>query len=79
MGFAERLIGLIRHEFLDRLIVLNEADLRQFLEGYANYYNKIRTRRSPDKDAPAFHSAHQVGTIASHAILGGLHHHYVRI
>ena len=49
------------------------------LKTYAGYYNKIRTHRSLDKDAPAFRPVQRVGNIASHAILGGLHHHYVRI
>jgi hypothetical protein len=49
------------------------------LRAYAHYYNTIRTHRSLDKDAPAFRSVEQVGMITSYAILGGLHHHYVRI
>ena len=55
------------------------AYLGQILQSYAAYYNKIRTHRSLDKDAPAFRPLQRVGDIASHAILGGLHHHYVRI
>jgi transposase InsO family protein len=77
-GFAERLIGnparvprSSRH--------LSETHLRRILQTYACYYNKIRTHRSLDKDAPAFRSVRRIGTIESHAILGGLHHHYVRI
>jgi hypothetical protein len=58
---------------------LGEAHLRRILKTYAGYYNKIRTHRSLDKDAPAFRPVQRVGNIASHAILGGLHHHYVRI
>jgi transposase InsO family protein len=78
-GFAERLIGSIRRECLDHLVVLGEAHLRRILRSYADYYNKIRTHRSLGKDAPCFRPVHRVGTVASHAILGGLHHHYVRI
>jgi transposase InsO family protein len=78
-GFAERLIGSIRRECLDHLVVLGEANLRRILQSYADYYNKIRTHRSLAKDAPAFRSVHRIGNVASHAILGGLHHHYVRI
>jgi transposase InsO family protein len=78
-GFAERLIGSIRRECLDHLVVLSEARLRRMLQSYADYYNKIRTHRSLAKDAPAFRSVHRIGNVASHAILGGLHHHYVRI
>ena len=78
-GFAERLIGSIRRECLNHFVVLSEAHLRRVLRSYADYYNKIRTHRSLGKDAPIFRPVHRVGTIASHAIIGGLHHHYVRV
>jgi transposase InsO family protein len=78
-GVAERLIGSIRRECVDRIVVLGEAHLRRILESYARYYNDIRTHRSLDKDAPAFRPIQRIGNIASHAILGGLHHHYVRV
>jgi hypothetical protein len=58
---------------------LGEAHLRWILQTYACYYNKIRTHRSLDKDAPVSRAVQQAGTISSHAILGGLHHHYVRV
>jgi transposase InsO family protein len=51
-GFAERLIGSIRRECVDHIIVLGEVHLRQILQSYARYYNDIRTHRSSDKDAP---------------------------
>ena len=78
-GFAERLIGSIRRECVDPIVVLGEAHLRRILESYARYYNDIRTHRSLDKDAPAFRPIQRIGNIASHAILGGLHRHYVRV
>jgi transposase InsO family protein len=78
-SFAERLIGSIRRECVDHIVVWGEWHLRQILRAYARYYNNIRTHRSLDKDAPAFRSVQQVGTITSHAILGGLHHRYVRV
>jgi transposase InsO family protein len=78
-GFAERLIGSIRRECVDHIVVLGEAHLRRILESYARYYNGIRTHRSLDKDAPTFRPIQRIGNIASHAILGGLHHHYVRV
>jgi len=71
--------GTIRRECVDHIVVLGEAHLRRILKTYADYYNKIRTHRSLDKDASAFRPVQWVGNIASHAILGGLHHHYVRI
>jgi transposase InsO family protein len=78
-GFAERLIGSIRRECLDHVIVVGEAHLRRILQTYADYYNQIRTHRSLDKDAPVSRSVQRTGSIKSHAILGGLHHHYVRV
>jgi len=78
-GFAERLIGSIRRECVDHMIVLGEAHLRRILRAYARYYNDIRTHRSLNKDAPLSRPVHRTGIIDSHAILGGLHHHYVRV
>jgi transposase InsO family protein len=78
-GFAERLIGSIRRECLDHIIVFGEAHLRRTLRSYACYYNDIRTHRSPDKDAPVSRPVQHTGIISSHAILGGLHHHYARV
>ena len=78
-GFAERLIGSIRRECMDHFIVLGEAHLRRILRSYARYYNDIRTHRSLDKDAPVSRPVQRTGTIGSHALLGGLHHHYGRV
>jgi transposase InsO family protein len=78
-GFAERLIGSIRHECLDHVIVLGEAHLRRILKNYAAYYNGVRTHWSLQKDAPVYRSIQRSGAIVPHAILGGLHHQYVRI
>jgi transposase InsO family protein len=63
-GFAERLIGSIRRECLDHLVILSEDHLRRILRTYAWYYNKIRTHRSLAKDAPLG----RVVQIGSHAI-----------
>jgi len=78
-GFAERLIGSIRRECVDHMIVLGEAHLRGILKSYAHYYNSVRTHRSLHKDAPISRPTHQAGMIRSHPVLGGLHHHYVRV
>jgi transposase InsO family protein len=78
-GFAERLIGSIRRECLDHLVVLSEAHLRRMLQAYAGYYNKIKTRRSLDKDAQRFRPVQRIGIITSPPILGWLHHPYVRV
>ena len=77
-GFAERLIGSIRRECLDHIIVLGEVHLRQILRSYADYYNGISNHRSLDKDAPVSRMVQRTGVISSRAILGGLHHHYAR-
>ena len=78
-GFAERLIGSVRRECVDHLIVLSEAHLRRILRSYAHYYNQIRTHWSLDKDAPLRRAIQRIGLVKSRAILGGLHHYYVRI
>jgi hypothetical protein len=77
-GFAERLIGSIRRECLDHIIVLGQMHLRRVLKSYAGYYNSVRTHRSLNKDAPVTRQIRRIGSIKSHAILGGLHHHYAR-
>jgi len=76
-GFAGRLIGSIRRECLDHIIVLGEVHLRRILKNYAAYYNGVRTHRSLNKDAPVSRPAQRSGVISSDAILGGLHHYYV--
>ncbi|MGX9432333.1 integrase core domain-containing protein, partial [Bradyrhizobium sp. LeoA1S1] len=77
-GVAERLIGSIRRECLDHIIVFGETHLRRILRSYARYYNDIRAHRSLDKDAPVARPVQRTGSIKSHAILGGLHHHCAR-
>jgi transposase InsO family protein len=77
-GFAERLIGSIRRECLDHIVVFGEAHLRGILRSYARYYNDLRTHRSLDKDAPVSRPVQRTGNIKSFPILGGLHHRYAR-
>src|SRR5262249_36910010 len=77
-GFAERLIGSIRRECLDHVIVLSEAHLRRILKSYARYYNGVRTHRALNKDTPESRPVQRSGLVSSHAILGGLHHHHGR-
>jgi transposase InsO family protein len=78
-GFAERLIGSIRRECVDHVVVLGEAHLRRILKKYATYYNELRTHRSLNKDAPIHRATEYAGRIVSAPILGGLHHHYGRM
>jgi hypothetical protein len=68
-----------RRESLDHIIVFGEAHLRGVLKAYASYYNEVRTNLSLNKNAPDFRRAMPLGAIAAIPILGGLHHHYVRI
>jgi transposase InsO family protein len=77
-GVVERLIGSIRRECVDHIIVLGEAHLRRILKFYARYYNKTRTHLALDKDAPVSRPVQRIGVVRSLAILGGLHHHYAR-
>jgi transposase InsO family protein len=78
-GFAERLIGSIRRECADHVIVLGEAHLRRILKSYAHYYNGVRTHRSLNKDAPVSRLVQCTGVIRSRALLGGLHYQYCRV
>ncbi len=77
-GHVERLIGSIRRESLDHVVVLGEAHLRHVLKGYASYYNKVRSHLSLDRDPADFRQTQKIGRIAAIPILGGLHHQYVR-
>jgi len=77
-GFAERLIGSIRRERVDHMIVLGEAHLRRILKSDADYYSRVRTHPSLNKDAPVSRPFQRTRVIGSRAILGGLHHHYGR-
>jgi transposase InsO family protein len=78
-GHSERLIGSIRRECLDYVVVFGERHLRHVLASYAAYYNQARTHLSLNKDAPLSRPIQTIGRILPRPILGGLHHHYVRI
>ena len=78
-SFAERLIGTIRRECVDHVVALGEQHSRQVAKSYAGYYNTARTHRSLDKDPPVSRPVQRIGRIVSHAMVGGLHHQYVRI
>jgi transposase InsO family protein len=66
-AYAERLIGTIRRECLDHMIVFGQAHLRRILDKYAAYYNGSRIHRSLDKDAPFHRAIERVGAITSPA------------
>src|SRR5271168_2912556 len=78
-GYAERLIGSIRRDCLDHVVVFGERHLRHLLLSYQRYYNEVRTHLSLDKDAPVSRTVQAVGRIVAKSLLGGLHHQYVRI
>ncbi len=78
-GIAERLIGTLRRECLDHIIVAGESHLRRVLSAYAAYYNRVRPHRSLQKNAPLRRAIQHIGEIEAIPILGGLHHQYVRI
>ncbi|MEH2561623.1 hypothetical protein [Bradyrhizobium sp. AZCC 2289] len=75
----ERLIGSIRRECLDHVVVFGERHLRHLLLCYMKYYNGSRTHLSLEKDAPVSRAVDRAGHILCRSILGGLHHRYSRI
>jgi transposase InsO family protein len=77
-AYAERLIGSIRRERVDHIVVLGERHLRHVLLSYMNYYNENRTHLSLGKDAPIPRAVQAVCRILPRSILGGLHHEYIR-
>jgi transposase InsO family protein len=79
-AFAERIIGTIRREFLDHVIVLNEHHLRRRLTRYLRYYHRSRTHLALEKDAPEPRAIEppELGRIVALPQVGGLHHRYVR-
>jgi transposase InsO family protein len=77
-GHAERLIGSIRRECLDHIVVFGEAHLRRVPATYTSYYNELRTHLSLSKDSPGYRPVQRYGQLAARPILGGLHHQYCR-
>lgn len=78
--FAERLIGSMRRECLDHVLVLGERHLRRVLTAYLAYYHGARTHLSLDKDAPNGRPIEppDLGAIVPTPEVGGLHHRYIR-
>ena len=77
--YAERLIGTLRRECLDHVLIYGERHLRRVLSLYSLYYNETRTHLGLAKDAPLRRSVQRTGTIVTTPILSGLHHRYARI
>ena len=79
--FVERVIGSIRRECLDHVIVLNERHLRRILLSYSEYYHGSRTHLSLGKDAPDGRPVQSAdgGKVVAFPQVGGLHHRYERL
>jgi transposase InsO family protein len=77
-GHAERLIGSIRRECLDHIVVFGDAHLRRILAAYAGYYNGLQTHPCLVEDSPGHRPIQRFGQLAAQPALGGLHHQYCR-
>ena len=80
-AYVERVIGSIRHECLDHVIVINERHLRRILSSYVDYYHCARTHLSLDKDCPDARPIQRpnCGEVVAFPQVGGLHHRYERL
>ena len=78
-AYVERLIGTLRRECLDHVLIYGERHLRRILTLYSLYYNETRTHLGLGKDTPLRRSVQRSGTIVTIPILSGLHHRYARI
>jgi putative transposase len=78
--YVERLIGTLRRDCLDHIVVLNENHLRRLLRDYLLYYHHARTHLSLDKDSPEPRPVEHPdrGRIVETPMVGGLHHRYTR-
>ncbi len=79
--YAERVIGSIRRECLDHIIILNERHLKRVLSSYVTYYHGARTHLSLAKDAPDGREVQAIenGSVVELKRVGGLHHLYTRV
>jgi len=78
--YVERVIGTLRRECLDHVIVLGEAHLRRIVRSYVAYYHRARTHLALNKDAPQPRKAQppEKGKVVEIPEVGGLHHRYER-
>ena len=79
-AYVERVIGTIRRECLDHVIVFNEASLYRHVKSFVAYYHESRTHLSLAKDAPSPRPVQgpEAGRIIAVPQVGGLHHRYER-
>jgi hypothetical protein len=73
------LIGTLRRERLDHVLIIGVWHLQRVLASYAAYYNQAHTHLALEKDAPLRRSVQRSGSIVAISILSGLHHQYVRM
>ena len=80
-AYVERVIGSIRRECLDHMVIFNERHLRRVLSSYVDYYQGTRTHLSLDKDCPDPRPImpRRIGKVVAIAKVGGLHHRYERL
>jgi putative transposase len=80
-AYVERVIGSIRRECLDHVVIFNERHLRRVLSSYVDYYHRTRTHLSLDKDCPdpRFIQPPRSGRVIAIPQVGGLHHRYQRL
>jgi putative transposase len=80
-AYVERVIGSIRRECLDHLLIFNERHLRRVLSSYVDYYQRTRTHLSLDKDCPDPRPImpRRIGKVIAIPQIGGLHHRYERL
>ena len=78
--YAERLVGSIRRECLDHLVIFNERSLRRTLQTYFDYYLRSRTHLALGKDAPESRPIQppELGPVVELPEVGGLHPRYER-
>ena len=79
-AYVERVIGSIRRECLDHVIVFNETGLRRMLSVYFSYYHETRPHLSLEKDSPEPRKVQppELGQVVAVPQVGGLHHRYER-
>jgi hypothetical protein len=70
-GYAERLTGTLRREYLDRLVIFGEVHLRRVRSTYVAYYNQTRTHLALQKDAPLQRAVRRCDAIVAIPILAG--------
>jgi transposase InsO family protein len=78
-GLMERLVGTLRRECRDQVLIFGETHLQRILFAYAAYYNQARPHLALQKDAPLHRAVQRSGAIVAIPILAGLHHQYIRI